>query len=307
MPAVDISHIVTVFNKQDYLKDTIASLLNQEGSFTREFIFVDDVSTDRSLEVIEECTRGMPHVSIIRNQENKGPSVRLNQGAALAKGKYLHFLDSDDIVPKNAIRIMYETLQKTGADMLYGKWKRAHRKGSELLAETIPEPVKFQAHDKPLLAILQGHFTHMCTLVSKEVFDAAGGCDERIFIQDESLPIRLASESKRFVAIDAYVNLVPLVEGQLSHNKPQEHHDRFLAYYYMLKDKRPKSHILASKLYARALASTWKEYRKMGGLALFSPLLIQYGFAKHCYGPPSYRTLEKLKTFFASRPGIRRV
>ncbi|MBP3528882.1 MAG: glycosyltransferase family 2 protein, partial [Alistipes sp.] len=74
-------------------------LLNQSGLKNPEFIFVDDVSKDRSVEIIEEMTKGLPNVQIVRNPKNQGISIRINQGIALAHGKYVRMLDSDDIFP----------------------------------------------------------------------------------------------------------------------------------------------------------------------------------------------------------------
>src|SRR5579884_1190607 len=95
---ITVSYVVTVYNKEPYVGTTVRSLLEQDGPQKAEYIFVDDVSTDRSVQVIEEATRGRPDVTIIKNTVNAGPSVRLNQGARLARGQYLQCFDSDDVM-----------------------------------------------------------------------------------------------------------------------------------------------------------------------------------------------------------------
>lgn len=94
---IDVSFVMTVYNKEYYLPSVIRALLNQTGLKNPEYIFVDDVSTDKSVEIIREMTKGIKNVKIFANTENRGISVRINQGIAAAEGKYTRMLDSDDI------------------------------------------------------------------------------------------------------------------------------------------------------------------------------------------------------------------
>ena len=122
--AIAISYILTVYNKENYLKNTLASLRSQSGNFEKEFIFVDDCSTDNSVELIKQETKGWNNVKIIRNGENKGPSIRLNQGVQYATGKYLYLLDSDDIIPTNsAARISQLTVLFSLSGFLFTPFK----------------------------------------------------------------------------------------------------------------------------------------------------------------------------------------
>ena len=114
-----VSYVVTVYNKEPYIGYTVASLLTQEGNIPSEYIFVDDVSSDRSLEVIAEATRGIANVTVVKNMVNRGPSVRLNQGARLAKGKYIQFIDSDDIMAANATAVMLRLIEQYNADVVH--------------------------------------------------------------------------------------------------------------------------------------------------------------------------------------------
>lgn len=118
---IDVSFVMTVYNKEYYLPSVIRALLNQTGLKNPEYIFVDDVSTDKSVEIIREMTKGIKNVKIFANTENRGISVRINQGIAVAEGKYTRMLDSDDIFrsiqhkkwfswPKNCLRIWFTAL-----------------------------------------------------------------------------------------------------------------------------------------------------------------------------------------------------
>ncbi len=306
---IDVSHIVTVYNKEKYLPDTVASLLSQEGGLAREFIFVDDVSTDRSLAVIEDATRGRPDVIIVRNSENKGPSVRLNQGAKLARGQFLHFLDSDDMVPRNGIRVMHKATVDSGADFLYGKWKWTHKPGSELREERIPddENIRTVLSDDPLETILHGRNRRMCLMARRAVFERAGGADERVFIQDESLPLRLAIHAKRFARISAHVNLIPLTQENLSGNRSQLNHDRFFSYRNALLDYPALPDGKRRLMYGKCVSAAWKETKAAQGLrGHFSGLFLRYLKNAILPAEPDLRALEEMTRFFLTRPGVRR-
>ena len=74
-----VSAVVTVYNKAPHLADTIRSLRRQaEDEEDVEYIFVDDRSSDDSVEIIKTATSDAPSVRIIENADNRGPSVRLN-------------------------------------------------------------------------------------------------------------------------------------------------------------------------------------------------------------------------------------
>ena len=116
--AIDVSFVMTVYNKEYYLPSVLKALLNQTGLKNPEYIFVDDLSSDRSVEIIREMTQGIPNVKIIANKENRGISVRINQGIAEAEGEYTRMLDSDDIFPLDSTEKMLELARKHKADMV---------------------------------------------------------------------------------------------------------------------------------------------------------------------------------------------
>lgn len=304
---IDISHIIPVYTKRDYLPDTIHSLLHQDTSLSREFIFVDDCSKDDSVDVIKQCTQGLSNVHIITNKDNKGPSVRLNQGVLAAQGTYLHFLDHDDIVPKNGIAFLHKTLTANNGDFIYGTWKKTGLPAKELLDWTILDPFTVAISDNPIETVLNGRFKRMCTLTTRKLFLTAGGCDERIFIQDESLPLRLAFAAKKMIVTDAVVNLVPIELGNLSQNKTQLNHDRFLAYYYALADHTETPEQTRKLLYRRAVSAAWKWQRDSSALSFLSPLFLRYLYTQQFNDTPNQNVLDQLYRSFCILTNVLRV
>lgn len=267
-----------MYSRADVIPSTVTSMIQQEGNMDRELILVDDCSTDNTVEVIREHTKLYPYTTIVENSgKNKGPSYRLNQGAKLAKGKYLHFLDHDDILPTNAAQIMYECLEESGADFVYGNWQITDKQPEELLNQRINDPKPhYHISENPFQTMFQGRFIRMCTMVRKEYFEKCGGFDESIFIQDENLPLRLASGGGIMANLRATVNLVPKNEKNLSDNKTQLNHDRFLAYYNLLKTRPPKEQKHKDEVIRRALSSGWKQFRQDNNFPIFSGAFLKY-------------------------------
>ena len=84
-PEIDVSFVVTVYNKAPFISGMVESLRRQGDASRFEYIFVDDGSTDGSGERIAGATRDLPSVTILR-QDNIGPAISTNIGVAQARG-----------------------------------------------------------------------------------------------------------------------------------------------------------------------------------------------------------------------------
>lgn len=111
-----------VYNVERYLEQCLDSILAQpvEGI---EVVLVDDGSPDRSGAIAERYARDHATVRLLR-QDNAGLGAARNAGVALARGRYLTFVDSDDELPKDAYSVMLRTLEATGSDFVVGRLKR---------------------------------------------------------------------------------------------------------------------------------------------------------------------------------------
>ena len=112
-----ISVIVPVYNVEDYVVQTIDSLLNQSLK-NIEIICINDGSTDRSLDVLKRKYADISKISIY-TQKNQGLSATRNNGVKIAKGKYIYFIDSDDLLEENALEVLYDKLEKNKLDVLF--------------------------------------------------------------------------------------------------------------------------------------------------------------------------------------------
>lgn len=113
-----LSVIMPVYNVEEYLPAAIDSVLNQ--TFTDlELIAVNDGSTDSSLEILRQCALTDGRLRII-DQPNAGQGAARNRGVAQARGEFLTFVDSDDIVPPRAHAHMIDSLRTSGSDFNVG-------------------------------------------------------------------------------------------------------------------------------------------------------------------------------------------
>ena len=308
----DISIIATVFNKAEFLPATIKSLLNQrEDSHLKiEIILVDDNSTDDSVKIIQEHTKGHKDIVLITNKENKGPSIRVNQGAEKAKGKYFHFIDGDDIMPEGCTKILYNLITKEKADFLYGEYEKTKLTGEKLLDKKVhTEKPNYTKSTSPLHIIQTGGFARMNLMASKDCFEKAGGCDPLIFIQDESLPIRLAAKAKAAIKLNEVIAYVPKIrDDNLSNNKSQQNHDRFFSYFNFWHQHPKEARAIENYVYRKMVGSYWKYLRDHSIYqALSTKAFWWYLNSKASTAKFNKQIIDQIHNFFTNIDDIRRV
>jgi CDP-ribitol ribitolphosphotransferase len=113
-----VSVITPVFNTEAYLQACIDSVFAQAEK-NIELILVDDGSSDNSVSIAKAASELDPRIHFIQ-QENSGPGAARNLGISLAKGKYLFFLDSDDLIPAKGFSMLIETAEKHGSEITCG-------------------------------------------------------------------------------------------------------------------------------------------------------------------------------------------
>lgn len=91
-----VSVIVPNYNTENFVVETLKSIFMQTYS-NYEVVIVDDCSKDKSVEIIKEYIKGKPRFKIIELKQNSGVAKARNIGMSLSKGKYVAFLDSDDV------------------------------------------------------------------------------------------------------------------------------------------------------------------------------------------------------------------
>jgi lipopolysaccharide biosynthesis glycosyltransferase len=111
-----VSVIIPVYNAEAYLINCVESLLSQTYQ-NFEAIFVDDGSTDASPTILKKYAAMDSRIRILV-QQNKYAGVARNNGLDHAAGKYVTFLDSDDMMLPTALELFFETANKANADIV---------------------------------------------------------------------------------------------------------------------------------------------------------------------------------------------
>lgn len=106
-----VSIITPSYNSEKYLSQTIDSVLSQ--TYTNwEHIIIDDKSNDNSIKIIKEYKKKESRIKLIKLRKNQGSGIARNKGIKQAKGKFIAFLDSDDIWDKNKLSLQIEFMLK---------------------------------------------------------------------------------------------------------------------------------------------------------------------------------------------------
>ncbi|WP_159022072.1 glycosyltransferase [Formosa sp. L2A11] len=126
-----VSIITPVYNAEKFISQTIQSVLSQ--TFTNwELILVDDGSSDDSLRLISKFTEVHKNILLFKNAKNSGAAITRNRGMEEAKGKYIAFLDADDIWFPNKLEIQIGIMEAKQLDVSFSSYNLMDADGNPL-------------------------------------------------------------------------------------------------------------------------------------------------------------------------------
>lgn len=158
-----ISIVVPVYNVAKYLDPCVKSIMDQTYS-NWELLLIDDGSTDNSYERCREYREQRPDQIKVYKKENGGLSDARNYGCARAKGEYLIYIDSDDIVSRDYLSLLYEGISKYGASV------------STCMYKDIPrQDAKYLDQGEADLELLSSEEAVKCLLLNKHINTDAWG------------------------------------------------------------------------------------------------------------------------------------
>jgi len=141
---IELSVIIPVYNVEDYLRECIDSVISQSG-LRLEIILIDDGSTDSSGVVADQYAGKDNRIKVI-HQENKGLSAARNAGLDIAQGKYIAFVDSDDLLKEDSLCKLYPEAVRFQADMVMGKVEFGHKDGNMSYYMQVPKEMTYITH-----------------------------------------------------------------------------------------------------------------------------------------------------------------
>lgn len=124
-----VSVVIPVFNRPAMLREALDSVLDQTYRPV-EVVIVDDGSTDETASVVQDLELANPGMVKSFRQDNCGPGSAREAGRRLARGEYLQFLDSDDLLLPRKLELQVESLRRRAdASIAYGRTRVAHPDG----------------------------------------------------------------------------------------------------------------------------------------------------------------------------------
>lgn len=106
-----VSVLMTCYNREKYISEAIESVL--QSTYTNfELVIVDDCSTDSTFKIAKSYGEKDNRITVYKNERNLGDYVNRNKAASYAKGKYLKYLDSDDIIYSWGLEAMVKCMEK---------------------------------------------------------------------------------------------------------------------------------------------------------------------------------------------------
>lgn len=126
-PQYDLQIIVPAYNVDKYVAECLESILNQKTYYSYLVTVVNDGSTDKTPEIIRSYQEKYPDRMEVINQENRGFSGARNAALKVLKGRYITFLDSDDVMAGSAIEALLD--KADGKDIIQGGWYTFEQSG----------------------------------------------------------------------------------------------------------------------------------------------------------------------------------
>ncbi len=125
-----VSIITPVYNSEEFLSETIKSIQNQTYKNWR-LLLVDDCSKDNSSEIIKSFRKEDARIKYIKLEKNSGAAVSRNVGIKNAEGRFIAFVDSDDLWDSRKLEIQIEYMLKENVGFSFTSYRYMRQDGSK--------------------------------------------------------------------------------------------------------------------------------------------------------------------------------
>ena len=224
---MDVSIIIPCFNSGEFLLEAINSAEQASKGFVTELIIVDDGSTDQySLNLLSRIEAQYKH--IVLRRINGGPAAARNTGVQVSSGKYLLFLDSDNKLRSDFIKITLPKLEANPhAGVVYGN--------AAFFGE-ISERKSFTSHTFDKYKLVIDNYIDVCSLVRREAFEKVGGFDEErsiIGYEDWEFWIRMSAASWGFIYVpETLFDYRIRIHSVIANASKEDNYKKVMAYVY---------------------------------------------------------------------------
>jgi len=173
-----VSVLMTTYNREKYLAVAVESVLASTYE-NLELIIVDDQSKDKSYEIALSYAEKDKRVKVFKNEKNLGDYPNRNKAASLASGKYLKYVDADDMIYPTGLEVMVSGMEKF-PEAGYGL--------STMPADKMrPYPFLLsseEAYKYHYFESLLFHRAPLSSIIKKDVFESVGGFSGKRYLGD---------------------------------------------------------------------------------------------------------------------------
>ena len=227
--------IIPVHNRAQMLEECVASVLEQSHPSV-EIIIVDDGSTDETTDVAHRLAKQSPSIHLVRRQNRSGPGAARETGRLRATGELIKYLDSDDILLPDCLRLQVDALQRDAeAGAAYG-WTRFRR--SDLTVDPNPLKGTGTVHRYMFPEMLRWRWWSTPNpLWRRVVIDRAGPWANLVREEDWEYDARIASFGTKLAYVPDWVVEVRDHDSKLtkeSPRAPEVYHARAVAHEMIL-------------------------------------------------------------------------
>lgn len=215
-----LSIIVPVYNVEKYLRKCVNSLLNQNLLLVDyEIILVDDGSTDHGGKICDEYALSHPNVKVI-HQQNSGLSVARNGGIDVAQGKYVQFVDSDDYLEPNVMKVLVEKMESGQLDVLRFNYRNVNEQYEAV--EPNKDPKRFVNYSdvvcdgKTFLNERLGPACYACQFLIRRELLKDCRFKEGIYFEDTEWTPRMLLKANRAASTEMLVYNYLVREGSIT-------------------------------------------------------------------------------------------
>lgn len=217
MKKILFSVVITSYNSSKYIKKTLISLLNQ--SFKNfEVVLVDDGSTDNTISIVKKFKQQKKlKIKIIELLHKGSPARSRNVGILNSKGKYICFLDADDLFLKNKLFELNKTIKFNNLDVYYHNVILKHKK-SNLICKNINKknPFKDLIFNENKI-VLSSSCVKKSFLIKKKI--KFNENKKLISVEDYDFWLQIASFEGSFLLINKILGIYNLNETSISKNR----------------------------------------------------------------------------------------
>ncbi len=139
-----VSIIVPIYNAEKYLSETIQSVVNQTYK-NWELILVDDCSEDNSYEIAQQFSKVDTRIILVKKKFNSGAAESRNLGIKFARGRFIAFLDADDLWDANKLQNQVHFMIETPSAMTFTSYETIESDGSHRNFIHVPERINYNA------------------------------------------------------------------------------------------------------------------------------------------------------------------